>query len=390
MAQMDEATYSEHDTNSEQEGESDSDDSLDNSTSDDTRNFYFLGRDKTTKWKNKKPRVNVRTRSHNIITHLPGSRGVAKQARSETECVKLFPNGDEIVNLISIYTNIYITRIRDNYDREKDARLTDQIEIRALFGILYMIGVNRCSRHNILKLWDNSKEKKLTYVGTVRRNKAEIPKEFLPNKERQICSTVFGFLEDCSLLSYCPKKNKCVLVISSLHMDGRLDEESGEDKKPEMITFYNRTKIGVDLLDQLCRKYDVSRYCRKWPLVILYDLLNIACINGACVYSANRNYTKVVRSDFIENVSRDFIKPQIERRSTIPQLPVALKQQARLLLGTQEQAAVRPQRERTGSLGRCHLCGRARNKSTRRFCKKCGDWVCPDHANDICFSCFQP
>nr|CAI5826519.1 unnamed protein product [Callosobruchus analis] len=99
-----------------------------------------------------------------------------------------------------------------------------------------------------------------------------------------------------------------------------------------MITFYNRTKIGVDLSDQLCRKYNVSHNCRRWPLVILYDLLNIACINGVCVYSANRNYTKVVRSDFIENVVWDLIKPQIERRSTISQLPVALKHRARLLL----------------------------------------------------------
>nr|CAI5817331.1 unnamed protein product [Callosobruchus analis] len=40
--EMDVVTYSEHDTNSEQEGESDSDDSLDNSTSDDTKNIYFL------------------------------------------------------------------------------------------------------------------------------------------------------------------------------------------------------------------------------------------------------------------------------------------------------------------------------------------------------------
>nr|CAI5824751.1 unnamed protein product [Callosobruchus analis] len=89
------------------------------------------------------------------------------------------------------------------------------------------------------------------------------------------------------------------------------------------------------------------------------------------------------RSDFIKNVAWDLIKPQIE-------LPVALKLRVRLLLGTQEEAAVRPRRARAGSLGRCHLCGRARYKSTRRSCKKCGDLFSPDHANDICFSCFQP
>nr|CAI5826521.1 unnamed protein product [Callosobruchus analis] len=131
-----------------------SDDSLDSSASHDTKNIYFLGRDKATKWKNKKPPVNVRTRSHNIVTHLPGSRGVASKLDQKRN---VWFVDDEIVNLITIYTNIYITRIRDNYDRERDARLTGQIEIRALFGILYLIGVNRCSCHNILKLWDNSK-----------------------------------------------------------------------------------------------------------------------------------------------------------------------------------------------------------------------------------------
>jgi CO dehydrogenase/acetyl-CoA synthase gamma subunit (corrinoid Fe-S protein) len=30
-------------------------------------------------------------------------------------------------------------------------------------------------------------------------------------------------------------------------------------KKLEMITFYNKTKIGVDLVDQLCEKYNVAR-----------------------------------------------------------------------------------------------------------------------------------
>nr|CAI5818437.1 unnamed protein product [Callosobruchus analis] len=73
-------------------------------------------------------------------------------------------------------------------------------------------------------------EKKLTYVGTVHRNKAEIPKEFFPNKDRQICSA-FGFLEDCSLVSYYQKKNyKCVLVISSLHMDGGLTKSQEKTK----------------------------------------------------------------------------------------------------------------------------------------------------------------
>ena len=34
--------------------------------------------------------------------------------------------------------------------------------------------------------------------------------------------------------------------MSTLHMDKDIDPESGEQKKPSVITFYNQTKGGVD------------------------------------------------------------------------------------------------------------------------------------------------
>lgn len=543
-SEIDNVEISEHDSNSEQEGQSDVEDVADSNT---TSGNYYVGRDKKTIWRKEKPASNVRTRAHNIITHLPGPKGVARQAKSEIECLKLFMDNN-IISLLTKYTNIYITHVRSKYTRDRDARLTDEIEIQALIGLLFLIGALRSSRQNVLQLWDNSKgnglescylsmsahrfqfllrclrmddihhreqrrlidklapirqifelfvssfqkhyapseyvtvdeqllafrgrcsfrqyipskpakygikvfalvdsktaytsnlevycgkqptgpycvensakeivfrlvkpiegtcrnitgdnwfssiplvqallkEKKLTYVGTLRKNKAEIPKEFLPGKEREINSSRFGFMEDCSMVSYCPKKNKCVLVISSLHMDGKIDPQTGEQQKPDMITFYNQTKVGVDLLDQLCANYNISRNCRRWPLVILYNLLNIACINASCIYSANNDYKKVVRRTFIGDIAWELIKPQIERRATIPQVPSELKRRARHLLGVQVEPV--HQVEHRGSRGRCYLCGRSRNKSTRRFCLKCAQWICPEHSNDVCTSCIN-
>jgi len=71
-----------------------------------------------------------------------------------------------------------------------------------------------------------------------------------------------------------------------MHNDDTIDEEN-HPKKPEMITFYNKTKIGVDLVDQLYEKYNVARNTRRWPMVIFYDLLNISAINVICIYKAN-------------------------------------------------------------------------------------------------------
>ncbi|CAH1995715.1 unnamed protein product [Acanthoscelides obtectus] len=87
------------------------------------------------------------------------------------------------------------------------------------------------------------KSKGLTYVGTIKKNKGEIPVSFLPNKQRSIGSSLYGFTSDITLLSYVPKKYKAVLLVSSMHHN---EGKVGESGKPEIIDFYNLTKRGVD------------------------------------------------------------------------------------------------------------------------------------------------
>ncbi|XP_035230233.1 uncharacterized protein LOC118202186 [Stegodyphus dumicola] len=96
------------------------------------------------------------------------------------------------------------------------------------------------------------KNHKLTCVGTLRKDKRETPQEFPPNKNRPLYSSLFGFrAKELTLTSYVPKKNKSVLVLSSMHEDNQIDLLSKEQLKPE-ITFYNSTKGGVDTVDELC------------------------------------------------------------------------------------------------------------------------------------------
>ena len=49
-------------------------------------------------------------------------------------------------------------------------------------------------------------QKKLTLVGTMRKNKPELPMEFTEAKGRNVKSIVFGFQQDAMIASYCPKK----------------------------------------------------------------------------------------------------------------------------------------------------------------------------------------
>ncbi|CAH1979567.1 unnamed protein product [Acanthoscelides obtectus] len=148
-------TESEHNTESEQEVaeseevESDEDVSLDSSS-------FYIGKDKITKWRIANPPRNVKTRSHNITIHLPGPKGKAREVKTEVAALELFLD-DNILKTITACTNIYIEKTRQEFTRDRDARSTDEIEIRAFIGLLFLIGTMRCSRKNIHLLWDNSK-----------------------------------------------------------------------------------------------------------------------------------------------------------------------------------------------------------------------------------------
>ncbi|VEN40135.1 unnamed protein product [Callosobruchus maculatus] len=547
--------HSEHQTESEQELSSDEDqgtpspDVYPEGELEPNSNTFYLGKDKTTKWRKSRANLQVRVRSHNIMKLFPGLKRNARDAVSEIDCIKLFLT-ENIIQMITASTNIYIEKIKNKFQRDRDARLTDEREISAFIGILFLIGTLRSSRKNAHKIWDNSKgsgvelcylamsekrfrfllrtlrfddirtrsdrrevdkfapireifeiflanfqnnfipsefltvdeqllafrgrcsfkqyipskparygikvfalvdaktaytfnlepyvgtqpdgpykfsnspdeivlrlvhpvegtnrnitgdnwftsiplvkklleEKKLTYVGTLRKNKREIPLEFLPKKDREEATSYFGFHDKFTMVSYCPKKNRAVILISSMHHDNSIDLDAGEKKLPEIITCYNKTKIGVDMVDQMCEKYNVARTTNRWPMVVFYDLLNISAINATCVYKANHPEKKVLRSDFIESFAWELIKPQIEHRSTIPNVPKEIRRRARHLLGLEEILPPPPPDIPANFIRRCYICSRSRNKSTRKICQKCNKHACKDHMRDVCTACLS-
>ncbi|CAH2088905.1 unnamed protein product [Euphydryas editha] len=98
-------------------------------------------------------------------------------------------------------------------------------------------------------------EKNLIYVGTIRKNKKEIPPQFLPHRSRVVLSSLYGFQRNKTLLSFVPKKNVSNSLVFSMH---HAPVTNSETKKPEIIDFYDSTKGGVDALDQKCAAYSVN------------------------------------------------------------------------------------------------------------------------------------
>lgn len=171
---------------------------------------------------------------------------------------------------------------------------------------------------------DELRKKKLTYVGTLKKDKRCIPEEFLPNNNRPVVSTLYGFRNNLTLLLYVPKKNRAVCLLSNMHNSIEVNQEKN---KPEMICFYNSTKAGVDLLDMNCAVFTSSRKTRRWPLAVFYRLVSIFSVNSFIVYMSYSESTMLTRFDFLQKLGCDLVAPHLRKRITeVANLPRDLKQ----------------------------------------------------------------
>nr|XP_023014742.1 uncharacterized protein LOC111504426 [Leptinotarsa decemlineata] len=161
---------------------------------------------------------------------------------------------------------------------------------------------------------------KLTVIGTMRKNKGELPLEF-SKPTHPVGASMFGFTRN-SIVCFIPKKKKNVLLISSLHHDDNIDIQSG---KPEIILDYNATKGGVDTVDRLCANYNVARNTRRWPMVVFYSVLNVTGINSFVVYCSNSPNPNLKRRKFLQRLAMDLIRPHLVVRATILNIPRTLR-----------------------------------------------------------------
>lgn len=534
----------EHHSESETDN-ADSDDEPLSSFSAVSKEKYYIGRDKKTKWLQAPGLPNVRTRTQNLVTRLPGAIGTARNAKEPIDCFLLFID-PKIIRSISVNTNIYITSIQHKYLRERDARQTDETEIKALIGLLLLAGSYRAGHQNLEDLWNQNGlgveifpavmslkrflfllqclrfddirdraqrrsidrlapfreifewftsncetrysvsayttideqlvpfrgrcgfrqyipskpakyglkiqticdgrtwytlgmevyvgrqhpgpyevsnspfevvkrlvrpiehtgrnitadnwygsiplaeyllTKKLSFIGTLRKNKKELPVSFVDVKNREEKSSLFGFQNTTTIVSYVPKKKKNVILISTMHQDGVIDASTGDMKKPEIITLYNLTKAGVDTVDEMCGTYSTSRKCRRWPLVLFFRLLDIAGINSQVICFSNNPDLKCPRRTFLRQIGFKLVNENICRRATSKTLPKYLRPKIARISGIPENREIRPQLP--VRKGRCVVCPRQKDIKTKCYCENCSRNMCMAHMKNICEECLQ-
>lgn len=229
-------------------------------------------------------------------------------------------------------------------------------------------------------------KKGLTTVGTLKKNKNEVPAQFLPNKNREEKSSLYGFTEELTLLSYVPKQNKSVIMISSMHHGTEDDPESG---KPEIISFYNQTKGGVDTVDQLCANYSSTRRSRRWPMKIFYTIVNVSAgVNGYILHQAYSSTPRLIRMDFMKELAKALVSPLMQQRVQKGFIGQELKLSIKRILRIEEEAVPHIE-EVFENRKRCGFCPPRLGRKTKYPCKKCGKPICLECTRKLCAVCFK-
>ena len=232
----------------------------------------------------------------------------------------------------------------------------------------------------------------LTMVGTVRKNKSEFPAEFVNPKyqDRLPGSSFFLFHKDVTAVSYLPRKNKLVSLISTMHND---DAVNDVNQKPEIILCYNQTKGSVDSFDQCVSNTSCNRKTKRWPMCMFYNMLNISSYNAFVVYlynffKKNKDGTKPLsRFDFLVKISDDLTFPWMLERLQRPHMPEKVRESIKRTLKIQDAPVIHEQQEQILKKKYCSFCSYKKRRMSKMVCYKCKKSICGEHSTHVCVSC---
>lgn len=223
----------------------------------------------------------------------------------------------------------------------------------------------------------------LTMTGTVMSNRRDVPKAMKTVRQCALYQSRFLWNQErrAVLLSWAPKRNKNVLLMSSMHMDNAISDR--EDRKPVIIMDYNAGKGGVDVMDSRIEDFTCKRKTNRYPLIFFFNMLDISLLNSYILLKAN-GYQKD-RKEFIKVVSDQLAADNIASRVQNSHIYGKLRNKFSQY-GVVNPQIAQPIAEITAPR-KCqeHGC----RKSTRVRCSSCRKYVCTEHkqVSVTCASC---
>lgn len=234
-------------------------------------------------------------------------------------------------------------------------------------------------------------KQQLTITGTLRANKREIPAEFAPNSVREEQSSIFGFSNDLTLVSYVPAKKKAVILLSSQFHSNDISCDEKAQRKPEIILHYNKTKGAVDTGDKMTREYTCVRSTRRWPFRIFMEIIDMAALNAYIIFTKKfpnwRCNDRSRRRIFLQNLAQELALPNVlNRKQNSNNFHKTVTTAIDLfLVNTHAAAAEKPDPARQiqhYTNRRCSFCARSRDRKTKISCSSCKKPICNVHREE--------
>lgn len=222
-------------------------------------------------------------------------------------------------------------------------------------------------------------------------------------KDRAEFSSLFGFHDKMSLVSYVPKRRRAVIILSTAHYT---TDVSGTKNKPNAIHYYNNHKSGVDNMCKMLSEYTVKRATKRWPQAIFFNMVDVCALAAYIIYYTNnpvdQNRT-CKRREFLTQLGKELAMPQIEIRAEnlLISSKFGVRSGIECMLGKRvsclgsPERSLEPTRDSTGRkkiVGRCFACYKGhtkRKRHTRKACSDCNRPICDEHSVTFqtCFEC---
>ena len=248
--------------------------------------------------------------------------------------------------------------------------------------------------------------RKITCVGTLNHNRQGIPTELKNTSEREEFSVTCHYeslKKDLCLLSYTVKtkssSKKNVLLLSTMRPLNGITRDDNK-QKPGIYKFYDFTKCGTDIVDQLNEYYTVRSQSNRWDLVAFYYILDTIRVNSKTLFCIKKglDVKKENTFDLAFELVKSLTYPFVEKRR-INGLGKNVTQKTGFVLNRQSIHPTVSKIERRFPYSRCkRKCFMRVEKSntkkeknntscSKEDCQSCGRSVCRKHALRICEYC---
>lgn len=222
-------------------------------------------------------------------------------------------------------------------------------------------------------LMNELKDYNLYTVAALNPRNETIPPLFL-SQYRKTRTFMSGFLDDViSLTSYINSQSKSVNIITN---EPKFYKKGPNIMHVTAVSVYKKNQSAVEVLDVLMHYYTTMQHTNDWTLSLFFTLLNIASVNAQVIWSSG-NASVSKRRTFIRDLALDLMQNDDFSLITLPE--EQLKHPLPSLLN-------KPSYK---NRKRCRICVKTtkRDRRTREYCLKCGQFICREHSVPVCTMC---